>query len=144
MIDHQMMLPFFVGKSVRRRRCRFGITRLILPSLCPLYVPSISPSARPQKTPHASYAVHTPAELDGLLTDAAFNVPDRIRLIEVFMPRWVPASVILLRRARGIPLVPAIPSFEMADGTTLCTRRGDAPASLLNQAKLTAEANAKA
>ncbi|GHJ87044.1 hypothetical protein NliqN6_3446 [Naganishia liquefaciens] len=75
MIDHQMMLPFFVGKS---------------------------------NTPHASYAVHTPAELDALLKDAEFNVPDRIRLIEVFMPR------------------------------------GDAPASLLNQAKLTAEANAQA
>jgi hypothetical protein len=33
--------------------------------------------------------VHTPAELDALLKDAEFNVPDRIRLIEVFMPRWV-------------------------------------------------------
>lgn len=46
--------------------------------------------AASQKTPHASYAVHTPAELDALLNDAEFNVPDRIRLIEVFMPRWVP------------------------------------------------------
>ncbi|KAJ9100375.1 hypothetical protein QFC20_005441 [Naganishia adeliensis] len=60
------------------------------------------------KVPHASYEVHTPKELDALLKDPAFNTPDRIRLIEIFMPR------------------------------------GDAPASLLNQAKLTAEANAQA
>lgn len=56
---------------------------------------------------HASYEVHTPQELDTLLNDPEFNKPDKIRLIEVFMPR------------------------------------GDAPESLLNQAKLTAQANAK-
>ena len=61
-----------------------------LSPLFPLYFLSSArstPLRTPQKTPHASYAVHTPAELDALLTDAAFNVPDRIRLIEVFMPR---------------------------------------------------------
>lgn len=40
-----------------------------------------------QKVPHASYEVHTPKELDTLLKDPEFNTPDRIRLIEIFMPR---------------------------------------------------------
>ncbi len=40
-----------------------------------------------QKHPHQSYAVHTPAELNKLLTDPDFNKPDRIRLIEICMPR---------------------------------------------------------
>ena len=53
-----------------------------------------------------SYRVETPQELSDLLQDADFNKNDRIRLIEVIMPR------------------------------------GDAPAGLVNQAKLTAEANA--
>lgn len=52
--------------------------------------------------------MHTPDELSKLLTDEAFNKPDKLRLIEVYMPR------------------------------------GDAPAGLVKQAKLTAEANAKA
>ncbi|WVQ83245.1 hypothetical protein IAT38_005384 [Cryptococcus sp. DSM 104549] len=39
------------------------------------------------KTPYQSYAIHTPAELSALLDDKEFNVPDRLRLIEVFMPR---------------------------------------------------------
>jgi len=59
-------------------------------------------------TPYESIEVHTPKELDELLNDPAFNVPDKLRLIEVYMPR------------------------------------GDAPAGLIKQAKLTAEANAKA
>ena len=52
--------------------------------------------------------MHTPEELNKLLKDAAFNKPDKVRLIEVYMPR------------------------------------GDAPEGLIKQAKLTAEANAKA
>jgi len=52
--------------------------------------------------------VHTPKELSDLLANDAFNKPDKLRLIEVYMPR------------------------------------GDAPAGLVKQAKLTAEANAKA
>ncbi|KAI9636386.1 thiamine diphosphate-binding protein [Dioszegia hungarica] len=60
------------------------------------------------KTPHQSYEVHTPSELSALLDDPDFQKPDRLRLIEVYMPR------------------------------------GDAPAALVKQAKLTAEANAKA
>ncbi|KAJ9093779.1 hypothetical protein QFC19_008222 [Naganishia cerealis] len=75
MVDHQLLLPFFVGRK--------------------------------SNLPHASYEVHTPQELDALLKDPEFNKPDRIRLIEVFMPR------------------------------------GDAPESLLTQAKLTAMANAQ-
>ncbi|WVQ87029.1 hypothetical protein IAS59_000749 [Cryptococcus gattii] len=57
------------------------------------------------KTPYQSFAIHTPQELSKLLDDEEFNKPDRLRLIEVFMPR------------------------------------GDAPAGLIRQAKLTAEAN---
>ncbi|EIW71256.1 hypothetical protein TREMEDRAFT_71102 [Tremella mesenterica DSM 1558] len=60
------------------------------------------------KTPYESLVVRTPVELDALLKDEAFNVPDKLRLIEVYMPR------------------------------------GDAPAGLVKQAKLTAEANARA
>jgi len=33
--------------------------------------------------------VHTPEELDNLLNDKEFNVADRLRLIEVYMPRLV-------------------------------------------------------
>ncbi|ORX33900.1 Thiamin diphosphate-binding protein [Kockovaella imperatae] len=39
------------------------------------------------KTPYESFEVHTPAELSKLLADEAFNVPDKLRLIEVYMPR---------------------------------------------------------
>ncbi|WVO16552.1 hypothetical protein L204_104231 [Cryptococcus depauperatus] len=39
------------------------------------------------KTPYQSYKVHTPEELNKLLDDEEFNVPDRLRLIEVYMPR---------------------------------------------------------
>ncbi|WWD21511.1 hypothetical protein CI109_105997 [Kwoniella shandongensis] len=39
------------------------------------------------KTPYQSYEVHTPEELNALLDDKEFNVPDRLRLIEVYMPR---------------------------------------------------------
>lgn len=53
---------------------------------------------------YQSYEVHTRDELDSLLKDKDFAKPDRLRLIEVFLPR------------------------------------GDAPAPLLKQAKLTAEA----
>jgi len=60
-----------------------------------------------QKHPYQSYEVHTPAELNKLLDDPEFNKPDRLRLIEVYMPR------------------------------------DDAPAALINQGKLTAEANAR-
>jgi pyruvate decarboxylase len=60
------------------------------------------------KTPYESLEVHTPQELDDLLKDPAFNKPDKLRLIEVYMPR------------------------------------GDAPAGLIKQAKLTEEANSKA
>jgi pyruvate decarboxylase len=52
--------------------------------------------------------VHTPEELSKLLDDPEFNKPNKLRLIEVYMPR------------------------------------GDAPPGLIKQAKLTAEANAKA
>ncbi|WVQ76006.1 hypothetical protein IAR50_005642 [Cryptococcus sp. DSM 104548] len=38
-------------------------------------------------TPFQSYEVHTPEELNKLLLDEDFNKPDRLRLIEVFMPR---------------------------------------------------------
>jgi pyruvate decarboxylase len=31
--------------------------------------------------------VHTPAELEGLLTNEAFAKDDKIRLVEVYMPR---------------------------------------------------------
>ena len=31
--------------------------------------------------------MHTPAELQQLLSDKAFNIPDKLRLIEVYMPR---------------------------------------------------------
>ncbi|WVR04642.1 hypothetical protein IAU60_001653 [Kwoniella sp. DSM 27419] len=39
------------------------------------------------KTPYQSYCVSTPGELSNLLNDKEFNVPDRLRLIEVMMPR---------------------------------------------------------
>ncbi|WWC86880.1 uncharacterized protein L201_001759 [Kwoniella dendrophila CBS 6074] len=39
------------------------------------------------KTPYQSYAIKTPDELNKLLEDKEFNVPDRLRLIEVYMPR---------------------------------------------------------
>jgi pyruvate decarboxylase len=60
-----------------------------------------------QTHPYQSFEVHTPAELDELLNDKEFNVADKLRLIEVYMPR------------------------------------GDAPAGLIRQAQLTAEANSK-
>lgn len=41
----------------------------------------------PQKHPYQSYEIHTPAELNKLLDDPEFNKPDRIRLIEVYLPR---------------------------------------------------------
>lgn len=52
--------------------------------------------------------MHTPKELSDLLERKDFNVPDKLRLIEVYMPR------------------------------------GDSPEGLIKQAKLTAEANARA
>ncbi|WRT64753.1 uncharacterized protein IL334_001687 [Kwoniella shivajii] len=39
------------------------------------------------KTAYQSYVVKTPEELNNLLEDKEFNVPDRLRLIEVYMPR---------------------------------------------------------
>jgi len=63
-------------------------------------------AGKKSKHPYQSYEVHTPAELNKLLDDPEFNKPDRLRLIEVYMPR------------------------------------DDAPAALINQGKLTAEANA--
>lgn len=98
--DHQLLLPFLAGKK------------------CPVSHPLLHTSShRPQekdkaavdnKTKHQSYEVHTPTELSDLLNDADFQKADRLRLIEVYMPR------------------------------------GDAPEGLIKQAKLTAEANAKA
>jgi pyruvate decarboxylase len=61
-----------------------------------------------RQTPYESIEVHTPEELSKLLDDPEFNKPNKLRLIEVYMPR------------------------------------GDAPPGLIKQAKLTAEANAKA
>jgi pyruvate decarboxylase len=39
------------------------------------------------QTPYESLEVHTPEELNNLLNDAEFNVPNKLRLIEVYMPR---------------------------------------------------------
>ncbi|KAL7420001.1 hypothetical protein Q5752_004964 [Cryptotrichosporon argae] len=39
------------------------------------------------QTPYESHAVHSPAELHALLSNPAFNTPDKLRLIEVYMPR---------------------------------------------------------
>lgn len=61
-----------------------------------------------RQVPYESLEVHTPKELDELLKNPSFNKPDKLRLIEVYLPR------------------------------------GDAPEGLVRQAKLTAEANAKA
>lgn len=71
-------------------------------------LPKQNEAALKRKTPHESFAVHTPDELSELLQRKGFNVPDKLRLIEVYMPR------------------------------------GDSPEGLIKQAKLTAEANAKA
>ena len=60
------------------------------------------------QTPYESFEVHTPAELTKLLNDPAFQKADKMRVIEVYMPR------------------------------------GDSPRTLRLQAKLTADANAKA
>ncbi len=92
MYDHQMMLPFLAGK-----KCK----------VCSSSLPRRSEGSCRQ-TPYESIEVNTPQELSDLLADKAFNVPDKLRLIEVYMPK------------------------------------GDAPAGLIKQAKLTAEANAKA
>ena len=87
--DHQLILPMFAGKKVK------------------VGWPTCADLADGQVA-HESLEVHTPAELDALLQKADFNKPDKIRVIEVYMPR------------------------------------GDAPETLVKQAKLTAEANAKA
>ncbi|KAK1921586.1 thiamine diphosphate-binding protein [Papiliotrema laurentii] len=65
-------------------------------------------AGKKSKVPYESLEVHTPKELDELLKNPGFNKPDKLRLIEVYLPR------------------------------------GDAPEGLVRQAKLTAEANAKA
>nr|XP_018265449.1 pyruvate decarboxylase [Kwoniella dejecticola CBS 10117]OBR87607.1 pyruvate decarboxylase [Kwoniella dejecticola CBS 10117] len=39
------------------------------------------------QTPYQSYVVKTPSELNKLLDDEEFNKPDKLRLIEVYMPR---------------------------------------------------------
>jgi pyruvate decarboxylase len=41
----------------------------------------------PCQVPYESVAVHTPAELEALLTNEAFAKDDKIRLVEVYMPR---------------------------------------------------------
>ncbi len=46
-----------------------------------------SHSKDPKPSNKQYYAVKTRKELDELLSDADFNVPDRIRLIEIFVPR---------------------------------------------------------
>lgn len=46
-----------------------------------------SHSKDPKPSNKQYYAVKTKKELDELLSDADFNVPDRIRLIEIFVPR---------------------------------------------------------
>lgn len=38
-------------------------------------------------TPYESIAVHTPEELNKLLDDTEFNKPNKLRLVEVYMPR---------------------------------------------------------
>jgi pyruvate decarboxylase len=111
--DHQLLLPFLAGK-----KCPVSISLHI----------SIDQDRPPQQrdytgqagramlksaililqTKHQSYEVHTPTELSDLLNDTEFQKADRLRLIEVYMPR------------------------------------GDAPEGLVKQAKLTADANAKA
>jgi pyruvate decarboxylase len=92
--DHQALLPFLAGK---KSKVSAAIWRPHSVMECKLIL----------QTPHQSYEVHTPSELNALLDDPDFQKPDRLRLIEVYMPR------------------------------------GDAPAALVKQAKLTAEANAK-
>lgn len=62
--------------------------------------------AKKCKAAYQSYDIYNQQELDQLLNDPDFAKPDRIRLIELHMPR------------------------------------GDAPVGLINQAKLTAKANA--
>ena len=37
--------------------------------------------------PYESIETHTPEELSKLLDDPSFNRPDKLRLIEVYMPR---------------------------------------------------------
>lgn len=91
--DHQLLLPMLAGKKTK-----------------------VSPEPGCQRwanltiyqIPYESLEVHTPEELSKLLDDPEFNKPNKLRLIEVYMPR------------------------------------GDAPAGLVKQAKLTAEANSKA
>lgn len=52
-----------------------------------------------RQTPMESIAVHTPAELDALLKDESFRKADKIRLIEVFMPRG-DAPEMLVKQAK--------------------------------------------
>ena len=106
--DHQLLLPFLAGK-----KCPVSLRA---------FVRAASPGRKESRklsgarvcqqlksqTKHQSYEVHTPTELSDLLNDAEFQKADRLRLIEVYMPR------------------------------------GDAPEGLIKQAKLTADANAKA
>ncbi|GFZ47749.1 pyruvate decarboxylase [Saitozyma sp. JCM 24511] len=44
-------------------------------------------AGKKSKVPYESIAVHTPAELEALLTNEAFAKDDKIRLVEVYMPR---------------------------------------------------------
>lgn len=106
--DHQLLLPFLAGK-----KCPVSLRAFVRAALpgrkesIQLYGARVGQQLKSQ-TKHQSYEVHTPTELSDLLNDAEFQKADRLRLIEVYMPR------------------------------------GDAPEGLIKQAKLTADANAKA
>lgn len=83
--DHQMLLPFLAGKKSKvstehpfRFKAYNGDPRILSLIL-------ISPS--PRQVPYESIAVHTPSELEALLTNEAFAKDDKIRLVEVYMPR---------------------------------------------------------
>lgn len=91
--DHQLLLPMLAGKKTKVS------FRKLMPVVC---------GSDQCQIPYESLEVHTPEELSKLLDDPEFNKPNKLRLIEVYMPR------------------------------------GDAPAGLVKQAKLTAEANSKA
>ena len=69
--NHSLLLDFLGGNSAR-------------PDM-----QSSDPSHKndPQPSKKQYYAVHSKQELDALLNDDAFNTPDRIRLIEIFMER---------------------------------------------------------
>lgn len=56
-------------------------------------------AGKKSKMPYESIAVHTPEELDSLLKDESFRKADKIRLIEVFMPRG-DAPEMLVKQAK--------------------------------------------